>query len=111
MENCRSVDSSQRQGAVFLVEHYWPDATAGTFVSVSDRLNAAVNDMAGSGATLRLLHATFVPEEECAMCVFASTGPELVEEAYRRAGVGFERILSVVEIGPGSATPSSAGDR
>lgn len=68
------------------------------------RVRAAVDDLAGSGAPLRFLHSTFVPEEESALCVFSSAVPGLVEQAYRQAGVSFERILSVLEIAPGEPT-------
>jgi hypothetical protein len=85
----------------FLVEHYWPDATPGTFRAIAERVRTAVDDIAGSGAPLRLLHSTFVPEDGSAFCVFASSEQDLVEEAYRRAGVSFERILSVLEIETG----------
>ncbi|HTW09534.1 MAG TPA: nickel-binding protein [Acidimicrobiales bacterium] len=82
----------------FLVEHYWPDVTPDTFRAIAKRVRAAVDDMARSGASLRLLNSTFIPEDESAFCVFASSGQDLVEEAYQRAGVSFERILSVLEI-------------
>ena len=85
----------------FLVEHYWPDATPDTFRAIAERVRAAVDDMASSGVPLRLLHSTFVPADESALCVFASSGQALVEEAYRRAGVSFERILSVLEVETG----------
>jgi hypothetical protein len=34
---------------------------------------------------------TFEPEDETAFCVFRAESAALVQEAYRRAGVGFER--------------------
>ena len=95
------MDSGDGGPPTFLVEHYWPDATSETFRAIAERVRAAVDDMAGSGAEVRLLHSTFVPEEESALCVFASSGQALVEEAYRRAGVSFERVLSVLEIEAG----------
>ena len=80
------------------MEHYWPDATPDTFRAIAERVRVAVDEMAGAGAAVQLLHSTFVPEEESALCVFLSSAPALVEEVYRRAGVNFERILSVLEI-------------
>jgi hypothetical protein len=85
----------------FLVEHYWPDATPDAFRAMAERVRVAVDDMAGSGAVVQFLHSTFVPEEESALCVFSSSAQALVEEVYRRAGVNFERILSVLEMETG----------
>jgi hypothetical protein len=81
----------------FLVEHYWPEATPDAFQAMTARVRAAVDDMAGSGAPLRFLHSTFVPAEGSALCVFSSPLPALVQEAYRRAGVSFDRVVAAVE--------------
>jgi len=62
--------------------------------------------MAASGVAVQFLHSTFVPEEESALCVFLSSTQAQVEDVYRRAGVNFERILSVLEIETGDlSTP------
>ena len=95
------------------MEHYWPDATPDTFRAIVERLRVAMDDMARSGAEVRLLHSTFVPVDESALCVFLCSGQEDVEEAYRRAGVNFERILSVleIEIGKPAAPPTTGGQQ
>ena len=93
MDNSRAMDSADEVLHTFLVEHYWPDATA----KPSGRSWPGRSRGGGPGpirAALRLLHSTFVPEQESALCVFSSSGPGLVEEAYQRAGIGFERILT-----------------
>jgi Protein of unknown function (DUF4242) len=81
----------------FLVEHYWPDATPDAFQAMAARVRAAVDEIAGSGAPLRFLHSTFVPGEGSALCVFSSPVPALIEAAYRRAGVDFDRVVDAVE--------------
>jgi Protein of unknown function (DUF4242) len=101
MNSTRSHGQRDEEPQTFLVEHYWPDATPDAFRTSVARVRAAVDNLAGSGAPLRFLHSTFVPEEESALCVFSSPAAGLVEQAYRRAGVSFERILSVLEIAPG----------
>jgi hypothetical protein len=101
MDRCGSHDRGNGGPHAFLVEHYWPDATPATFRAIAERVRVAVDDMAGSGAAVQFLHSTFVPEEESALCVFLSSAPELVEEAYRRAGVNFDRIIRVLEIETG----------
>jgi hypothetical protein len=38
-----------------------------------------------------------VPVDENAFCVFSAASPTLVEEAYDRAGIRFERIVDALE--------------
>jgi hypothetical protein len=96
--------------ARFLVEHYWPDATPDTFRAIVERVRTAAEDMSGLGATVQFLHSTFVPEDESALCVFLSLTQALVEEVYQRAGVEFERILSVLEIETDEPAAQPAGE-
>ena len=81
-----------------LVEHYWPGVTAGEFQVAAERVRTSAEAMATADARIRFLHATFVPEDEAAFCVLSAESPELVEEAYRRAGVEFERIVDALEL-------------
>lgn len=82
----------------FLVEHYAPGVTADAFRIAAQRVRDAAHEMAAGGAPLRFLHSTFVPEDESSFCVFQSTSGDLVIEAYRRAGVGFERIVHALDM-------------
>jgi hypothetical protein len=43
--------------------------------------------------------------------VFLSSAQALVEEVYRRAGVDFERILSVLEMGTGDPGAPPTAER
>jgi hypothetical protein len=113
---CAAMDRSgatyRRSGGphAFLVEHYCPDATPETFRAMAERVRVAVDDLARSGAVVQFLHSTFVPEEESALCVFLSSAQALFEEVYRRAGVDFERILSVLELETGEpGAPPTTG--
>ena len=81
-----------------MVEHYWPGVTAEAFRAAADRLRAATEEMAGAAVRIHFLHSTLVPEDENAFCVFSAASAELVEEAYRRANVQFERILDALEL-------------
>ena len=81
----------------FLVEHYWPEATPDGFQEMAARVRSAVDDMAGLGAPLRFLHSTFVPAEGSVLCVFSSPVPALVEAAYQRAGISFDRVVGAIE--------------
>ncbi len=86
----------------FVVEHYWPGVAVEQFRAAADRVRASTEELGRAAARIRFLHSTLVPEDEAAFCVFAAASPALVEEAYRRAGVSFERIVDGVEI-PGTA--------
>jgi hypothetical protein len=88
----------------FLVEHYWPGVTESGFSAAAESLRVASEAIAAEGSALRYLHSTLVPEDEAAFCVFEAASRSLVEQAYARAGVRFERILDAVESGVGSHT-------
>ena len=78
----------------FLVEHYWPDVTEEAFRLAAERVRTSANEM---GTVISFLHSTLVPADEAAFCVFAAVSADVVVEAYRRAGVAYERILEARE--------------
>jgi hypothetical protein len=84
--------------STFLVEHYWPGVTVEKFRTAANRVRASAEEMARADARIRFLHSTLVPEDEAAFCVFAAASPSLVEDAYRRAGIPFERIVDALEL-------------
>jgi hypothetical protein len=88
----------------YLVEHYWPGVTESRFSAAAESLRLAAGAIAADGGSLRYLHSTLVPEDEAAFCVFEAASRSLVELAYARAGVRFERILDAVESGVGTHT-------
>ena len=81
----------------FLVEHYWPGVTPETFRDAVEQVRAAAVALAAGRARIRFEHWTLVPEDENAFCVFTADSAAVVEEAYARAGVGFERIVDALE--------------
>jgi hypothetical protein len=82
----------------FLVEHYWPGVTEEVFTHAVGRVRAAADAIALDGGQIRFLHSTLVPGDESAFCAFAAASSALVAEAYRRAGVAYERIVDTVEV-------------
>ena len=99
---------NERAGTpTFLVEHYWPGVTADGFREAAERVRLSAAEIAATETEIRFLHSTLVPEDEAAFCVFAASSSEIVVEAYRRAGVQFERILDALEMTclAGSAEP------
>ncbi len=82
----------------FLVEHYWPGIAVDDFRAAADRVRASTDEMTRAEQQILFLHSTLVPEDEAAFCVFSAASPALVEEAYRRAEVAFERIVAALEL-------------
>lgn len=92
------MESGVGNSQTFLVEHYWPGVSVEAFRAAADRVRAAAEAMALAAAPVHFLHSTLVPEDESAFCVFSAASAELVEEAYRHAGVEFERIVDALEL-------------
>ena len=94
----RALGTANVPGATtYLVEHYWPGVTAETFGDAAGHVRTSAETLAADGERIRYLHSTLVPEDEAAFCVFEAASGALVVEAYRRAGVRFERIVAAVE--------------
>jgi hypothetical protein len=55
-------------------------------------------DAAARALGARQLHATFMPDDELCLHWFEAASPEVVGEAGRRAGIGFDRIVEAVEM-------------
>jgi hypothetical protein len=90
------VEIASGHGRTFLVEHYQPGVTLAGFAEDTRRVRACAEAM--SGAPIALLHSTLVPEDETGFCVFSAASRGLVEEAYRLAGVSFERIVVALDV-------------
>ena len=94
----------------FLVEHYWPGVTARAFGRAAQRIRASAEQLAREGVDLEFLHSTLVLEDEAAFCVLRGESESVVEEAYRRAGVRFERVLPAVEMFNPDGPPAESGE-
>lgn len=92
------MEESNGTGRTFLVEHYWPGVTPEEFRSAAERVRASAQELALGNDRIAFLHSTLVPEDEAAFCVFSASSSELVADAYRHAGVRFERILEALEM-------------
>lgn len=96
----RALDDAQ---LTFLVEHYRPGITLEGFRESVCAMRRMVDEMASLDYPIRFLHSTLVPDDETAFCVFGAPCQTLVEEAYRRAGVPFERVVNALELGQPAA--------
>lgn len=81
----------------FLVERYWPGVTEAAFTDAARRVQACVDALHREGALIRTLSSTLVPADEAAYWVVEAPSMDIVELAYERAGVPFERIVMAVE--------------
>lgn len=81
----------------YLVEHYWPGVTETEFRRTAQRVAAGADTLGRTGAPVRFLHSTLVPEDEAAFCVLAASSPDLVDRVYAAAAVRYERIVEAVE--------------
>ncbi len=88
--------------STFLVEHYWPGVTAAAFDTAAQRVRESAEVLAAQGKRVRFLHSTLVPDDEAAFCVLSAESQALVDETYRRAGIGYERVLDAIEAGHGA---------
>lgn len=95
-----------RHRRTFLVEHYWPGVTEEGFRSAAERVSNCADTLGRESDEIVFLHSTLVPDDEMAFCVLEATSAALVAEAYRRAGVRFERILDALEIDRHPALPA-----
>jgi Protein of unknown function (DUF4242) len=83
----------------FLVEHYWPGITAESFEAACERVRRSADEIAGAGVSIRFVHSTLISEEETAFCLFAAESAAVVEDAYTRAAVPFDRVVDAMQIG------------
>jgi hypothetical protein len=97
----------RRAPTTFLVEHYWPGITPDNFEAAAQRVRESAAALASTGRRIRFLHSTLVPDDDAGFCVFDAESPALVEEAYARAGVPYERVLDALEVALNSNAPSA----
>jgi hypothetical protein len=76
----------------WLVEQYLPGVSAVELDEASARLVAAVGDLRARGAEIRLVGATFVPEEDSCFCRFEASSSEVVQRACELARLPVARI-------------------
>jgi hypothetical protein len=81
----------------FIVERYWPGATAQEFRAATERLTASVAGLAARGLEIELLHSTYVPADEAAQWVVRAPTAENIEDACATASLIYQRLLPAVD--------------
>ena len=80
----------------FLVERYVPQLEEADISALAERLVAVTAELQADGHQIRWLGSFAVPVDEICLCIFTADARAEVEEANRRAGATYERILDTV---------------
>lgn len=81
----------------YLAESYWSGLTESRMLQAARRVQEAARDLTSEGTGITCLTTLFIPDDEVLFCLFDAGSVGIVEEAYRRAALPFDRILPVVE--------------
>jgi hypothetical protein len=93
------MDGARSRGegsGTFLVEQYRPGITVAEFSDAARRVCALADDLTSRGRSIRYRHSTLVIDDEAAFSVLDAESMNLIEEAFARAGVRYERIVRAV---------------
>jgi hypothetical protein len=78
----------------------------------AQRARAAAKELAEHGTRIRFVRSIYVPNDEICFLVFDAISADAVEDACKRAGLRFERVVEAVESPqPASRTIRSSGTR
>lgn len=84
------------RGRTFLVERYIPRLQSTDIADLTRRLAAASDELQAKGHRVRWLHSLALPDDETCLCIFSAHTRADVEEANRRAGAAYERIVETL---------------
>lgn len=85
-----------------MVERYWPGISAAEAEAVAAREAALAEAMRNEGGSIRVLHATLVEDDETLLSFVEAESQVDVVELGRRAGAPADRIVTALELLPGS---------
>lgn len=81
-----------------MVERYLPGIACSALADTVGRAASAAAEMSQQGVPVAYLGSTFLPEEESCFCRFEGRDIEAVQEANRRGGAPFWRVVEAVFI-------------
>ena len=84
----------------YLVETYQPTSPSDDVQRAAGRLQDAVEDLVRQGVAIRYLRATVVPDDEACFHLVEASDVASVEEACRRAGLDWARVVAAIEDAP-----------
>jgi hypothetical protein len=82
----------------YLVESYVPGVTLEEVAAACSRAEDAADGMRQAGTPVQHLATTFVPSEGSVLWLFDGASAQVVEEANRRAGIDFARVVEAIAL-------------
>jgi hypothetical protein len=92
---------------VYLIEHYQAGADAEELSRSAAHVRDAVTDMEREGRQIRHLSSTIVGGDSYLASVLEASDEGVACEAFRRAGISFERVSPAISISSSAANPQS----
>ena len=83
----------------YLVESYWPGVTREAVDEAIGRAHAAAAEISRTGRHVRLVHSTFVADDEAVLSIFEAVSEEAAREASEEAGLSVARISPAEDVG------------
>ena len=83
----------------YLVELYLARPDPETLRAAIVRARTAAEEMARDGTPVRYVRALYLPTDEICFLLYEGPAAHAVGETVRRAAIGFDRIVEVVEPG------------
>ena len=87
-------------GGTYLVEHYRAGADVEELRHSAARVGAAVAAMEREGVHVRQLSSTIVGGDSYLASVLEAPDEGVAREAFRRAGISFERVSPAIAVSP-----------
>jgi Nickel responsive protein SCO4226-like len=102
-EDGPSTPSSTRR---FLVERYSPELTVERMRAGEARARRAAAALTRAGRPVRYIGSLVVEAEETVFSVFEAESPDVIADVNRRAGLPFDRVVPVIELGGPARRPA-----
>jgi hypothetical protein len=93
----------------FVVERYVPRLRPADVELLAARLEAASAELRAEGRDVVWIRSHALPGEETCLCIFAARTRADVEEANRRAGTAYERIVEALTVEARRETKGEGG--
>lgn len=86
--------------AVYMVERELPGISMEQLAAAQKAAIETGEQFMREGKNVRYIRTTFVPGEDCCMCLFEADSAELVKEVNETAQIPFNRIVEALDLTP-----------